>query len=807
MLVDSNKKNKINTNNYITLTEATGYCSYSQEYLSLRARQGKLKAVKVGRNWKTRKDWVEEYERENFVDELQQEIEIQEDYITLSEATKYCSYSQEYLSLRARQGKLKAVKIDKVWNTTKKWIEEYETENLDYEIKSNPFISENDLIDVNTNSTGNDLCVKNYVKYSPNLFDAFLTQINFFDFSKLKIDFKNFIELSRNIFSDFYSYLSNKNFTSIFREKRIPKFESTNKYSLDQVLRSANFSIAIILLFLIAKTISPFAINFYEANAKLIKKPLSIAMDKLLGSYKNNLDNVFVELNSFNKNLLDNYKNIPENISIAKVIFENNILSYKNNFVDSNAISEEINFSKIILVNKGLLSYNNFFVPSIEKNIKNSKTKVLGVSESVFDSSNNFSQEIKSDVVTRKVSKFLFTLNNYRNLPKEISKRIAIKSEDSNLAFWKNVLGAVKDVLGIGDTQYVYNFSNNKNNQESLSASNSNVTQNYYINKTGEIIKVETIKIVEQNGIRGEKGVKGDKGDQGVAGEKGDIGETGPRGLAGSGGGSTTIVQGGDAYLNENNRWTGTNNFISQVLVTDLGVARYLSTANLSVADSLSVQSIEDGGITVNGNTAFNASVVFNDLVNFNSGINLSGNLSVGDINSTGTSTLTDLIVLGNSDFSNLLADNLTIYNLSILATTTVTNLSVSDGVNIASGIPMTTTSTLYNIGGTLYWDGEPVGSSGVASSSEITGDFEVHGVSTLATTTIAELTFANATGTNLYISNLINTPSGNSNNWNTAYNWGDHSSVGYLTVESDPIWNSASTSLTVSNFASSNIS
>jgi hypothetical protein len=46
---------------YISLQEATKFCHYSQNYLSLRARQGKLKAVKFGRNWVTTKEWLEEY--------------------------------------------------------------------------------------------------------------------------------------------------------------------------------------------------------------------------------------------------------------------------------------------------------------------------------------------------------------------------------------------------------------------------------------------------------------------------------------------------------------------------------------------------------------------------------------------------------------------------------------------------------------------------------------------------------------------------------------------------------------------------
>jgi len=51
--------------------------------------------------------------------------EIREGYISLREATKYCNYSQEYLSLRARRGKLKAIKMGRDWLTKKMWLEEY----------------------------------------------------------------------------------------------------------------------------------------------------------------------------------------------------------------------------------------------------------------------------------------------------------------------------------------------------------------------------------------------------------------------------------------------------------------------------------------------------------------------------------------------------------------------------------------------------------------------------------------------------------------------------------------------------------
>lgn len=49
------------TKKYISLNEAAKYCPYSQDYLSLRARQGKLRAIKAGRNWVTTKKWLNEY--------------------------------------------------------------------------------------------------------------------------------------------------------------------------------------------------------------------------------------------------------------------------------------------------------------------------------------------------------------------------------------------------------------------------------------------------------------------------------------------------------------------------------------------------------------------------------------------------------------------------------------------------------------------------------------------------------------------------------------------------------------------------
>lgn len=47
--------------NYISLAEATKYCDYSQEYLSKLAKEGRLDAHKKSRNWVTSKEAVLEY--------------------------------------------------------------------------------------------------------------------------------------------------------------------------------------------------------------------------------------------------------------------------------------------------------------------------------------------------------------------------------------------------------------------------------------------------------------------------------------------------------------------------------------------------------------------------------------------------------------------------------------------------------------------------------------------------------------------------------------------------------------------------
>lgn len=50
--------------NYISLADAAKMCSYSEHYLRLRSRQGKLKSIKLGKKWMTTRAWLDDYQRQ-----------------------------------------------------------------------------------------------------------------------------------------------------------------------------------------------------------------------------------------------------------------------------------------------------------------------------------------------------------------------------------------------------------------------------------------------------------------------------------------------------------------------------------------------------------------------------------------------------------------------------------------------------------------------------------------------------------------------------------------------------------------------
>lgn len=50
---------------YISLKEVSGILGLSKGYLGLLCRKGKLRAIKIGREWLTTKEWLEEYKEKN----------------------------------------------------------------------------------------------------------------------------------------------------------------------------------------------------------------------------------------------------------------------------------------------------------------------------------------------------------------------------------------------------------------------------------------------------------------------------------------------------------------------------------------------------------------------------------------------------------------------------------------------------------------------------------------------------------------------------------------------------------------------
>lgn len=46
---------------YVSLAEASRNSPYSQEYLSLLARKGRIESIKIGRNWFIKKEAIESY--------------------------------------------------------------------------------------------------------------------------------------------------------------------------------------------------------------------------------------------------------------------------------------------------------------------------------------------------------------------------------------------------------------------------------------------------------------------------------------------------------------------------------------------------------------------------------------------------------------------------------------------------------------------------------------------------------------------------------------------------------------------------
>jgi|GEM_PF-3260379 len=622
------------------------------------------------------------------------------EYISLAEAAKYSSYSQDYLSLRARQGKLKSVKLGRNWVTKKDWVKDYEKNNSDYRVET----EKGDWQPTRPSENG---------------FDKLLEEVNLFDSVKIKAGYFAFAGITKNLVTDISNYFQNINLKQVISTKKLLKPEFSNYYSLNQFFRSLNFSIILLLLFISLRTLTPIALGAYERNGGDIKKSLNLASNKIFTTYKNTFENISNSLIDANGNLKKQYAKFPKHIEVIKNTFENDF-AFVNNLADEQLkifdISREnrFNFSKISKSSLDILAYNDAskFLAHYDDLLKPYPAQILGAKESNSNLGDLNTKE-QGNNISLAINRFLQKIDFYRNTPIRFAESLAWRAESINLAFWQNILGAFKDVLQISETKYVYE------ERENIPQT---IVQNYYTTEGGIEVLQETITVKGEKGDRGgdgQDGTQGLQGEQGLPGEPGVPGPTGPAG-SGGGGGGTTIVQGGDAYLDGNNTWSNTNTFTAQVLMRDLGVSRYLGSQYLSVADVLSVQPDEDGGMIVNGDATFNDPVVFNNTVSLASGMSLTGNQSIsGTLSVGGVTNLTSNLTVGSA---------LSVTGESTLATTTIA------GTGIFTKTPITTMpAVLIESNGLNNFDTSTSTYLMVNADSGFSGnllDLEVNGVS-----------------------------------------------------------------------------
>ena len=114
------KKPKFKTEHqeYISLTEASKLSDFSRSYLNVLIRRGKLKAIKRGKDWFTTYTWLFEYQAPKEI--------AQKKYISLGEAAKLLNTTTGYLNVLVDRGKLRAIKLGRNWVTAREWLNEYQ---------------------------------------------------------------------------------------------------------------------------------------------------------------------------------------------------------------------------------------------------------------------------------------------------------------------------------------------------------------------------------------------------------------------------------------------------------------------------------------------------------------------------------------------------------------------------------------------------------------------------------------------------------------------------------------------------------
>ena len=290
------------------------------------------------------------------------------------------------------------------------------------------------------------------------------------------------------------------------------------------------------------------------------------------------------------------------------------------------------------------------------------------------------------------------------------------------------------------------------------------------------------------------------------------IGTTNPGGTLGLKDANTYISVDGSNNLIFTDAVTGTKT-LAQLALSSGGGGLFTTTS-----DNLALHPIDSNDVLILGGTATTTSGNIFEVI----GSSLFDNVTVGGaLSVTATTTLSgNTIISGNTTLTNASSTNqnisgyLSVGGSSVFATTTISKLTITGdaGINstltanlglvIASSTPATTTLTLYNNAGTLYWNGTQVGTSitddsldfdkfvdsmsldstttitfatsGLVFNLNDTGDFDIqdNGVSVLTVNDNGQITISSTTTARDIIpaANLTYSLGSSANRWNEAW-------------------------------------
>lgn len=164
---------------------------------------------------------------------------------------------------------------------------------------------------------------------------------------------------------------------------------------------------------------------------------------------------------------------------------------------------------------------------------------------------------------------------------------------------------------------------------------------------------------------------------------------------------------------------TTTNSTLTNATVTNIVLANSTSTnlfasnlvTNIFDAVNASIDSLTSELLTTNNLLAINATLTNATTTNlFTNGLTATGTNKF-----FGTLDLSNASITFPTEFLNYLA---TFATGTTTATTTVNNFTINSGLTLQNSTTSTTTNTLYNVDGVLYFNGLPVGTTTVVNES-----------------------------------------------------------------------------------------